>query len=315
MLIYAARRFVLAVLMVWAVSSAAFVLTRLAPGDATLVEDWPRNEAIRTAEQRRLGLDRPLGAQYAAWFVGAARFDFGESSLYARPVRDLIGERAINTIILALAALVLAGLLGVAAGIYTATHAGTLGARIARIASIFLLSMPPLIGSLVLVLIAARTGLAPAGGMRSAGAPSSWSDLLAHLVVPACALALPLAATLERVQSQALGECLGRPFVWAALARGTGRRQAIARHAWPVSLGPVLGFYGLMIGALLSGSFVVEIVTAWPGLGRLMVDALRARDLFLAAGTAAAGAACLAGGTLLGDLVHAATDPRVREER
>jgi peptide/nickel transport system permease protein len=70
-----------------------------------------------------------------------------------------------------------------------------------------------------------------------------------------------------------------------------------------------------MIGALLSGSFVVEIVTAWPGLGRLMVDALRARDLFLAAGTAAAGAACLAGGTLLGDLVHAATDPRVREER
>jgi peptide/nickel transport system permease protein len=315
MLIYAARRIVLAILMVWAVSSAAFVLTRLAPGDATTVEDWQGNERLRAAERQRLGLERPLIVQYAAWFEGVVRFDFGQSSMYARPVRDLIGERAVNTAILAVAALVMAALLGVGAGIYTATCAGTVGARATRIASIVLLSTPPLIGSLVLVLIAVRTGLAPAGGMRSAAGPASWTDLLAHLVLPACAVALPLAATLQQVQSQALGECLGRPFVGAALARGVGRRQTVARHAWPVSLGPVLGFYGLMIGTLLSGSFVVEIVMAWPGLGRLMVDALVARDLFLAAGTAAAGAACLAGGTLLGDLVHAAIDPRVREER
>ena len=124
---------------------------------------------------------------------------------------------------------------------------------------------------------------------------------------------MPLAATLERVQSQSLGESLTRPFVAAARARGAAPATVIARHAWPVSVGPVLGFYALMIGVLFSGSFVVEIVTAWPGLGRLMVDALRARDLFLAAGTAAAGAVCLAGGTLVGDLVHAVIDPRVRE--
>jgi peptide/nickel transport system permease protein len=230
-------------------------------------------------------------------------------------VRDLIGERAINTAILATAALLVAALVGAAAGIYTATRPRTAGARLARGASILLLSTPPLIASLVLVLIAARTGLVPVGGMRSADASSPLADLLAHLIVPALAIGLPLAATIERVQSQALGEALGRPFVAAARGRGIGLAASIFRHAWPVSLGPVLGFYGLMIGALFSGSFVVEIVTAWPGLGRLMIDAMRARDLFLAAGTAAAGAACLAAGTLLTDLVHAAIDPRVREGR
>jgi peptide/nickel transport system permease protein len=117
------------------------------------------------------------------------------------------------------------------------------------------------------------------------------------------------------VQSQALADSLAHPFVDATRARGVTYREAVLRHAWPVSLGPVLGLYGLMIGALFSGSFVVEVITAWPGLGRLMVDALRARDLFLVAGTAAAGAACLAVGTFAGDVVHAALDPRVREGR
>jgi peptide/nickel transport system permease protein len=315
---YAARRIVLALLLVWAVASAAFVLTRLAPGDATFGETWGVSAEAREAARRRLGLDQPLAVQYGRWLAGAARLDFGESSLYARPVADLVGERAVNTAMLATAALLIAALLGVGAGVYTATHAGTWGARAARAVSVLFLSTPPLVGSLVLVLMAARTGWAPVGGMSSAPGASGWAgwiDLLVHLPVPALALALPLAATLERVQSQSLGEVLAQPFVRASRARGVPMGEAVTRHAWPVSLGPVLGLYGLMIGALFSGSFVVEVVTAWPGLGRLMVDALRARDLFLVAGTAAAGAVCLAAGTLAGDLVHAAIDPRVREAR
>jgi peptide/nickel transport system permease protein len=318
MLSFACRRFVLALLLVWAVASTAFVLTRLAPGDATLAEDWGRTPADLEAARARLGLDRPIAAQYVGWLGGAARLDFGHSSLYARPVGPLLGERALNTAILAITALLLAAVLGVGGGVYTATHAGSVGARAARAVSILLLSTPPLIGALVLVLIAARTGWAPVGGMTSGAASSTWGgwmDLLAHLPVPALALALPLAATLERVQSQALADSLAHPFVDATRARGVTYREAVLRHAWPVSLGPVLGLYGLMIGALFSGSFVVEVITAWPGLGRLMVDALRARDLFLVAGTAAAGAACLAVGTFAGDVVHAALDPRVREGR
>jgi peptide/nickel transport system permease protein len=229
----------------------------------------------------------------------------------------MVGERAVNTAILAAAALALATFIGVPLGVYTGTHASGVGPALARVASTLMVSTPPLIGSLLLVLVAARTGWFPAGGMTSVGGSVSWAawvaDVLTHLPVPALALALPLAATLERLQSQALAEAVREPFIRATRARGVSWRDVLVRHAWPASLGPVLALYGLMIGSLFSGSFVVEVVTAWPGLGRLMFDALRARDLYLVAGTAAAGAACLAAGTLAADVVHARLDPRVRE--
>ena len=129
--------------------------------------------------------------------------------------------------------------------------------------------------------------------------------------MPALALAIPMAASLERLQSQAIESASRERFVAASRARGVDRLRSIFRHAWPVSLRPVLGFYGVMIGSLFSGSFVVEVVTSWPGLGRLMFEALRARDLFLVAGCAATGAFFLAAGTLVADLLLAYTDPRV----
>ena len=123
---------------------------------------------------------------------------------------------------------------------------------------------------------------------------------------------IELAATLERLQSQAIREAAKEPFVRAAQARGLSADAALLKHAWRVSLTSVLGLYGLIIGTLFSGSFIVEVVTAWPGLGRLMYDALRARDFFLVAGCAAAGAACLAFGTFVSDVMHTAADPRRR---
>jgi peptide/nickel transport system permease protein len=144
----------------------------------------------------------------------------------------------------------------------------------------------------------------------------SWSryllDLARHIPVPALALAIPLAASLERLQSQAIAAASRETFVAASRARGLERMQSLLRHAWPVSLRPVLGLYGVMIGSLFSGSFIVEVVTSWPGLGRLMFDALKARDIFLVAGCAATGAVFLAIGTLIADLLLAWTDPRVR---
>jgi peptide/nickel transport system permease protein len=315
---FCARRVLFAVVLVLVVSSTALVLTRLAPGDFTT--ENPTLAADDRARLRHdLGLDRPILSQYFAWLGSALRLDFGQSLLYSRPVSELLGERALNTSILALAALILATLLGVPAGIYTGTRSGGAGARLMRLVSVLLLSVPPLVGSLALVLVAARTGWFPVGGMTSLAAEPTWyewlADLAAHLPVPMLALGLPLAATLERVQSQSIAEASRESFVRASRARGVSMERAILRHAWPVSLGPVLGLYGLIIGALFSGSFVVEVVTAWPGLGRLMFDALRARDLYLVVGTAAAGATCLAVGTLLADLMHAAVDPRILERR
>ena len=139
------------------------------------------------------------------------------------------------------------------------------------------------------------------------------SDVAWHLPLPVLALALPLAATFERLQSQSLAEAFQQPFVLAAVARGVPRTELILRHAWRVSLRGICGVYGIAIGALLSGSFVVEYVTAWPGLGRLMYEGLRARDIYLVAGCAAMGSFFLAIGTLAGDLLLAVVDPRVRE--
>ena len=306
---YLLKRLGFALLLVLVVSSAALLLTRVAPGDTL-------DPVERARISRELGLDRPLPAQYLSWLGGAIRLDFGQSVLYSRPVNVLIRERALNTALLATAALLLATLIGIPLGIYSGSRAHGAGRSIVRAISIVGLSVPPLIGSLTLVFIAARTGWLPVGGMTSAaGLEMSWTryllDLARHIPVPALALAIPLAASLERLQSQAIAAAVREPFVAASRARGLERMQALLRHAWPVSLRPVLGLYGVMIGSLFSGSFVVEVVTSWPGLGRLMFDALKARDLFLVAGCAATGAMFLAIGSMIADLLLAWTDPRV----
>ena len=180
---------------------------------------------------------------------------------------------------LATAALLLATAIGIPLGIYSGSRTRGLGRSIVRALSVLGISVPPLIGSLMLVFIAARTGWFPVGGMTSSGGLDlSWgawlADLARHLPVPALALAIPLAASLERLQSQAIAAASQERFVAASRARGLERTQALLRHAWPVSLRPVLGLYGVMIASLFSGSFIVEVVTSWPGLGRLMFEAL-----------------------------------------
>jgi peptide/nickel transport system permease protein len=312
------RRLAYALLLVVAVSSAAMLLTRVAPGDVTaqLGAFAPAEEVART--RARFDLDRGPVEQWATWLGRSARLDLGDSFLYNRPVAQLLGPAGINTAILAAASLTLATLVGIPLGIYTGSRRGGLLPAIVRGASLVLLSLPPLLMSLLLVFVAAETGWLPVGGMSSVAASGvGWSGWLAdvawHLPLPALALALPIAATFERLQAQSISETVHQPFVLAALARGVTRQEIILRHAWRASLRPICAIYGLVIGALLSGSFVVEYVTAWPGLGRLMFEALRARDIYLVAGCAALGGLFLAIGSIIADLLLAAADPRVRE--
>ena len=312
------RRVAFALVLVACSSSAAFLLTRAAPGDVT-TQLGPFAKADEVAATRaRFGLDQPLIVQWALWASRAVRLDFGESFLYNRPVAQLLGPAALHTAMLALVALLVATASGLFLGVVSAS--GRAGPRaVVRALSALCVSLPPLLTSLIFVFIAARTGILPAGGMTSSNAGDlSWGawllDVAWHIPLPALALALPIAATFERLQSQAMTEVVDQPFVAAARARGVPRGALIWRHAWPVSLRPVCAVLGVAIGALLSGSFVVEYVTTWPGLGRLMYEALRARDIYLVAGCAATGSAFLACGTLAGDLLLAAVDPRVREE-
>ena len=274
MLAYFARRLAFALFLVFAVSSAALVLARLAPGDfATQSVGFNGRTGTMEEARARYGLNRSIGEQYGVWIAHAMRLDFGQSLLFDRPVADLIPERAANTAILAFTALLFATLVGLPLGVVSGSRpAGVLTSAI-RGVSLVMLSMPPLLTSLFLVFAAARTGWLPVGGMTS----TSGGELLRHLVVPAAALALPLAALFERLQSQAMSDVISQPYMLATRARGIPLSRAIWRDALKGALGPVSSVYGLVIGTLLSGSFAVETITAWPGLGQLMLDALRAR--------------------------------------
>jgi peptide/nickel transport system permease protein len=309
--LYLTRRIAFAAFLVFAVSSASLVLVELAPGDFAIealgFNATPEQVAALRA---RYGLDRPLPEQYLAWLSRAARFDFGQSLANGRPVAELISEGASNTAVLAVTALIVATLVGLPLGVITGSRHGALP-NVVRAASVFLLSTPPLLTSLFLVFLAARTGWFPIGGMQSLG--GGLADRLHHLVVPVLALALPLSAMFERLQAQATSATIGQPFVLATLARGVPRSRIVWRDALRPALTPIASVYGLVIGTLLSGSFAVEVITTWPGLGSLMLNALRARDVYLVAGCAAAGSIFLAVGTLLSDAALALADPRTTE--
>ena len=321
------RRLAFAALLVFLVSSLSLLLVGLAPGDyaSELFGGVGGNPALVTATRASYGLDRPVSEQYARWLGRAARLDFGTSLLYRRPVTELVRQRAANTAILATGALIVATLLGLPLGVLTGTRRNA-AAVLVRATSLFLLSVPPLLMALLLVFLASRTGWLPVGGMTSAADAgpilqasglSEWTawagDVALHLPVPVLALALPIAAMLERLLAQSMMETIGAPFILSAEARGVSRARLVWRHALMIALRPILSIYGLIIGTLFSGSFMVEIITAWPGLGRLTYDALRGRDVYLVAGCAAAGALFLAIGSLVSDAVQAAVDPRLRE--
>jgi peptide/nickel transport system permease protein len=311
------RRALAALILIWVVASCGFALAALAPGDIADVAGGIGASPAQIAEMRReAGLDRPLVVQYGRWLRRLVRGDLGTSFLYRAPVGPMVLDRAINTAILATTALLLALAMGLPPAVLCATRPHSIAARAVRAISLLLLSIPPFVGALALVFVAARTGWLPAGGMTGGAELTGvhWlADVLWHLPLPALALALPLAATFERQQTTALTEALATPAVQAARARGVGKGQIVRRHAWRLSLKPVLALGGLAMAALLGGAFVVETIAAWPGLGRLTYDAMRARDIPLVAGCALAGSTVLAIGLFVSDVLVAWADPRVRD--
>ena len=306
-LLFILRRSLRALALVIVVASAALILARLAPGDH--LSTFEADPSRVAAERHRLGLDRPIHRQYVDWVMHAVRLDWGESTAHAgRSVSSLIAERAGQSALIGIVALVVATTLGIPLGILTGTRRRGAIASAVRAAAIVTLSVPPMVLSLSLLVLASRTGWLPVGGPPSSG---SILESIRHVVLPVIALALPFAAALERLQSRAIGDALSDPSIIAARARGLSMRRVVWRHAFRLSLKPVIAVYGIMIGALISGSFVVEYVMTWPGLGRLMYDALIGRDANLVAGCAATGAAFLAMGILLSDILLAAIDPRL----
>jgi peptide/nickel transport system permease protein len=295
----AGRRLAGSVAFVLAVGLTALCIVRWVPGDPAAELALQGADARQLeAERTRLGADRSTWLHVQTWMKGLARLDLGTSTRFRRPVAGLVAERLTYTAGLALLALVVAFFVGLPLGILTGSEPGAWWSVAIGWVSVACVSCPPVIAVLGLLFLAVVTG---------------WLSIApGAIVVPLVALALPLAAAIERLQSQAMVDALSRPEMVAGAARGLPHARIVWRHAARQALAPVLGVSGVMVSSLFSGSLAVETVTAWPGIGRLLYEALVGRDLFLVAGCALAGAAIVAVANLAADLARAALDPRLQ---
>ena len=284
-----AGRFVFALALAVIAFTGVYVLTDLAPGDPT--DDQIRSGISRDAELRRLGLDRPLLSRVGTRLARLAVLDLGTSIRYGQPVLTLVTRRATTTLQAGAAALLLALLIGVPAGVLASRSPSRLVRHGIAVISIVLLSVPALVIALLLAVFATGAGL-----------PS--------LAVMVISLALPAAALIERLQARALDQVRHERCLDAARARGVPRRVITWRHAWPLSLPAVLGLAATVAGQLLSGALAVELVASRSGLGLLTFEALLARDLDLAAGCAATVAFIVGLVAFTADVVQVWMDPR-----
>lgn len=313
-----ARRLVEALGVVLVAATLAFVLLHGAPGDAGSALGEGVNPATRAAFRAREEVERPLPAQYATWLGRLARGDLGWSSWQQRPVADMLAEALPHTLRLVGSALAVSLLLGVAVGRWQGARAGTRSERAVGTVLLVLYALPEFWVALVLLTVVAQRGQwLPAGGAESELAPylSSGARLLdraRHLVLPVCSLAVVAVAVVARVQRGAMRDALAHPFAACARAQGVPERRVRAL-AWRAALLPVLTLGGLYLPALATGAVFVERIFAWPGVGRLLVGGVDARDAALVAGTVVLGSALTALGAALADVARLLADPRLRE--
>lgn len=317
------RRLVHAVLLLIAVSFLSFALLQLTPGDffdglRLNPQISPQTVAGLRAEY---GLDRPLPVRYERWMGALLHGDLGFSLAYRSPVAPLLRQRAANTLLLTVTATLLAWLIAIPIGIWSATAKGKWPDRISGIATSTLLTIPDLLLFLLLLLLAVRTGWFPAGGMVSAAGDANaglWAhalDILKHLILPAAGLAAVAVPTIARHIRSSMIEVLASPFIRAARGHGIPRRRILLRYALPVAANPLITLFGLSIAGMLSASALAEVVLSWPGLGPLLLESVLSRDVYVVAGTVMIAAVFLIAGNLLADLLLYAVDPRIRVER
>ena len=304
------------------VASLTFVLLRLAPGDplagsgqTTLI---PRE--VVEQQRRNFGLDRPLPEQYVRYLANLARGDLGYSFREHRPAWYAIRDRVPNTLLLAAAGLAVMFVVGIAVGAYQGARAGSVLDEAISVVTLALYSTPVFwLGLMLLLVFAEAFRWLPAGGATDAVTHASLStagrlgDHLAHLVLPALTLGLAGAAVVARYQRAAMLEVLRQDFVRTARAKGLTPRAVLLRHTLRNALLPTITLFGLAFPLLLSGTVLIEMVFAWPGMGKLTVDAIAARDYAVVTGTAVIAAAMVAAGNFLADVLYHLLDPRTRE--
>jgi peptide/nickel transport system permease protein len=316
-----ARRLLQAAVIVAIAATTTFLLVQLAPGDplGDLVENPRVPLEVRERLRARWGLDRPIHEQYVLYVRNLARGDLGWSFSQNRPVADAVIDALPNTLLLMGVALIGAFALGMTAGVIRAGRRGSMADRALGAGTLVFYSMPDFwLAIMAMLVFAYWVPVFPTSGMTTAvlydylSPAGKLIDRLKHLVLPATTLVLLLAAIIARYQRAAFLDVATQDFVRTARAKGLTERAVLWRHVLRNALLPVITLLGLSLPMLVGGSVFIEQVFAWPGMGRLAVGAIAARDHALVMAVVLMGSGLVTLGSLLADLLYVVADPRLR---
>ena len=322
---YILRRLIGAIPLLLGIATIIFFVLNLAPGDPTSFYFNP-NVPPEIIEQmrRNLGLDQPLYIQYFRWLTSFVTGDFGHSLAQSRPVSDIVFEAMPNTLMFTGIALVLVFVIGMFIGVLQAVKQYSIFDSTSSVVSLFFYSMPSFWLALMFVLIFSLKAhtwgwpiALPATGMMSVDyefmtTGEKIMDRIAHLILPVGTLTLALAAGVARYMRGQMLEVVRQDYIRTARAKGLSERTVIMKHALRNSMLPVITLLGLYLPFLFSGAILIEVIFAWPGMGRIMVDAIFQRDYPLVMATSFIFAVIVIAGNLIADVLYAVADPRIR---
>lgn len=325
MIAYIARRFILAILTIWAITVLSFLIIQLPPGDyvtayiATMSFSGNQvTEAEAQALRIQYGLDKPIHIQYLRWMGLIMRGNFGMAIEWGRPVLDVIGDRLALTIVISVAAVIFTWGLALPIGIYSAVKRYSIGDYIATIIGFIGLAIPGFMLALIVMYVGFKYFDANVGGLFSAeyaNAPWTWAkfvDMLKHLPVVAIVLGLGGTAQTIRIMRSNLLDELRKPYVMTARARGLSESRVIAKYPVRVALNPFISTIGYLFPYIVSGSVIVSMVLSLPTVGPILLKALISQDMFLAGTIMLMLGALTVVGTFISDLLLMWVDPRIR---
>jgi ABC-type dipeptide/oligopeptide/nickel transport system permease component len=304
MIRYLGLRFLLALPALWLILTMVFLLAHVVPGDPVqqMLGEGARAEDLQQL-RHALALDLPLPVQYGRYLAGIAHGNLGESLRFQQPVARVVLSHYPATLELAIVALLVCAAIGIPAGMFAAQRRGTTADRAIGVLTLFGLSVPNFaLGPVLILIFSVILGWLPVSGR---GGPL-------HLILPAVTLGAALAAILTRMVRTSVIEELSSDYVRTARAKGLAESAVLFRHAFRNALIPILTILGLQFGTLLAGTIVTESIFSWPGIGRLAVQAIGARDYPLLQGCILVIAVSYVFVNLLTDMVYALVDPRVR---
>lgn len=304
MIRYATSRIIQLLPTILGIYLLAFFMMRVLPGDPALFLEGDRGDEQSIANLRRvLRLDEPLANQFLAFMGGALQGDLGQSYITRQPVTEMIGQAFQPTMILAASATLIAVMIGVPLGIISAVRQNSIWDTLSRIIALIGVSIPVFwLGIQLQIIFSLQLRLLPVSGL-------GYNE---RLILPAVSASLGMLALLMRITRSSMLEVLNQDYIRTAQSKGLNKRSVIIRHGLSNALLPVVTVWGTSLAGLLSGTILVEVIFSWPGMGRLLINAIGSRDYPTVQGLVVTFALIYAGLNLLVDLLYPLIDPRIR---